>query len=180
MATYLERALFVVGPRNVGKSTTLRWVFEDPRMGRGGEVPTDNKIRRHYQLSGGRRFCLRLTSPHEVGETLDEFLALARRWMASGGRWNFACPLQPDRYKNMPDAVDTIHAFLDEFHPERARVVFLWPNHKDSDPRTSKLLPEYLDLHAQLNPIIGIETVMIDTRQMGVNGTVLSDFFDFT
>lgn len=38
MSTYLERALFVVAPQNFGKSTLLRSMFNDPRLGNDGDL----------------------------------------------------------------------------------------------------------------------------------------------
>ena len=39
---YIERALFVIGDQDTGKSTQLRSMFLDGRLGNQGEVPTEN------------------------------------------------------------------------------------------------------------------------------------------
>ncbi len=40
---YIERALFVVGEPNDGKSTQLRSLFSDRRFGPDGKVPAENR-----------------------------------------------------------------------------------------------------------------------------------------
>lgn len=40
---YLERVLFVVGNRHTGKSTQLRSMFLDVRLGSNGQIPTERK-----------------------------------------------------------------------------------------------------------------------------------------
>ena len=61
---YLERALFIVGPQNSGKSVQLRSMFTDVRLGLEGEIPQSRNIRDAYSLSNERRLYVRLTSPH--------------------------------------------------------------------------------------------------------------------
>ena len=70
---YIERALFVVGDQNTGKSTQLRSMFLDWRLNIQGVVPTTKKVRITHALSNERWLYLRLMSPHETGEMLDEF-----------------------------------------------------------------------------------------------------------
>lgn len=179
MNTYVERALFVVAPRNFGKSTTLRSLFVDHRFGTAGEIPTAPNLPDDYRLSSERNLYLRLTSPHEANESLNEFLAKTKAKMA-GGRWCFAGPLHPDAYKRMPDSVATVAAFVQAFGPERVRVALLHPNYRDG------ALSEFFsdgarDLISDLHLIDDrVEVLCIDARVRGRNGRLLADFFDFS
>ena len=71
---YVERALFMIGDQNMGKSTQLRSMFLDWRLGNQGNVPTARNVQNTYALSNERWLYLRLTSPHEAGENLNKFL----------------------------------------------------------------------------------------------------------
>jgi hypothetical protein len=95
MSPYLERALFVVAPQDSGKSTQLRAMFLDRRMGNGGKIPSSNNLAETYYLSNERRLHLRLTSPHEWGESPSDFIEKTKGKM-DDGRWCFAGPLQPN------------------------------------------------------------------------------------
>jgi hypothetical protein len=63
---YLERALFVVAGRHCGKSTQLRSMFLDVRLGTSGEIPKDRKLKDFHVLTNDRFLYLRLSSPHET------------------------------------------------------------------------------------------------------------------
>jgi hypothetical protein len=175
----LERALFVVAPQDSGKSTTLRSLFLDRRLGKDGVPPSSSEQKRLsqvYYLSNERRLYLRLTSPHEYEETLDQFIEKTKGIMDSG-RWCFAAPLQPDAFNQMPDVVESVEAFIAAFDPERVRVAFLSPN------RHGQVLSDFLserDLSQELLSIDRVEVLCIDGRQRGKNGLLLADFFDFT
>lgn len=171
----LERALFVVAPRDSGKSTQLRSMFRDRRLGSRGAIPTANNIAENYYLSNERRLHLRLTSPNEMGETPKEYMDKARGKMGSG-RWCFASPFQPEAFKQMPDIVETTRKFLSYFEPERLRVVFLSPNRHGVD--VSQFAPgrDLVDELLQLD----VEVACVDARRRAVNGLLLADFFDFT
>jgi hypothetical protein len=179
MPIYLERVLFVVAPQDSGKSTTLRSLFRDRRLGMNGEPPPaagQRRIPEVYWLSNERRLYMRLTSPHEVGETVDQFIEKTHDKMA-GGRWCFAGPLQPDAFGEMPDVVETVRNFIDGLSPERVRVAFLSPT------RHGVVVGEYSqgrDLIDELNGLPGVEVICIDGRRRGVNGLLLADFLDFT
>lgn len=67
---HIERALFMIGDQNTGKSTQLRSMFLDWRLGNQGNIPTARNVRNMYALSNERWLYLRLTSPHEMRETL--------------------------------------------------------------------------------------------------------------
>jgi len=173
---WLERALFLVAPQDSGKSSQLRAMFLDRRLGTGGRVPTTRNIPDTYYISNERRLYLRLTSPHEYGETPKEFLDKAKVKMGSG-RWCYAGAFQPDAYNNMPDVVDSVRCFIAAFEPERVRVAFLSPN------RHGAQLPDFLpgrDLLGELLQIPTVEAVCIDARQRQSNGLFLADFLDFT
>lgn len=179
MAIHLERALFVVAPQDSGKSTTLRSMFLDRRLGTGGIPPPSSAQRRLpeiYHLSNERRLYLRLTSPHEYDETVEEFLEKTKAKMGDG-RWCYAGPFQHTAFKKMPDIVQSVQAFMNFFEPERARVAFLSPN------RHGHLVSDLFmgaDLSSKLLAIPRVEVAALDGRQRGKNGLQLADFLDFT
>lgn len=175
MTPYLERALFVVAPPNSGKSTQLRAMFLDRRLGNGGRIPKNNSLVDTYHLSNERRLYLRLTSPHENREDPGKFIEKTKRKMDEG-RWCFAGPLQPNAAKLMPDVVESVRGFQRAFDPERVRVIFLSPD------RHGESLESYLpkrDLPRELH-VLGAEVACIDAKQRTANGFFLADFFDFT
>jgi hypothetical protein len=173
MPIYLERALFIVGQRNAGKSTALRSMLLDRRLGAGGTMPGPKKINATYWLSNERRLHIRATSPHEYGDSPKDFIARAHSHMPSG-RWCFACPLQPGSFGNMPDAVTTIAHFDRAFGPERIRVALLDPDRNDGEWPVDPV-KVMRDLHA-----LGSEVMRIDAARKDANGLLLADFFDFT
>lgn len=186
---YFERALFVVGDPNSGKSTQLRSMFRDVRLGTGGAIPAPGNLPEMYRLSNERGLYLRMTSPHEAGEYIDarsavddaiNFLDKTEEKIAAntphaGRRWNFACPLQPNGVKLMPDVVTTCAAFIRRFHPERTRVVFLSP-----DWQGTVLQAQGVALNPALQSIPSVEVCWIDAQDRTANGLLLADYFDFT
>ncbi|MCY4560096.1 MAG: hypothetical protein OXF79_27790, partial [Chloroflexi bacterium] len=87
-SSYVERALFMMGDPDTGKSKQLRSMFLDWRLGTSGEIPSANNVRNSYPLGNERRLYLRLTSPHEAGDTMKEFLDTCAGQMQSGtGGW---------------------------------------------------------------------------------------------
>jgi hypothetical protein len=101
--------LIVVGDSNAGKSTTLRSMFVDPRLGTRGIVPpTSQRRMRLVALSRERCLFVRLTSPHETKQAFDDFLGTldtARRRAGRLGfrRFNVACAMQPHAANAMSD-----------------------------------------------------------------------------
>jgi hypothetical protein len=51
---YFERALFVVGEPNSGKSNQLRSMFRAVCVGTGGNLPTGRRLDEVYRLSNER------------------------------------------------------------------------------------------------------------------------------
>jgi hypothetical protein len=176
MSIWLERALFVVAPQDSGKSSQLRAMFLDRRFGSDGVVPASRNLAETYYISNARRLHLRLTSPHEYGETPKEFIDKLKSKMISG-RWCFAGAFQPEAYNNMPDIVETVQRFIVAFAPERLRVIFLSPNRHGAE--LSSFLPGR-DLSDELLKISSVEVACFDARQRQSNGLLLADFFDFT
>jgi hypothetical protein len=179
MPLLLERALFVVAPQDSGKSTALRSMFLDRRLGTQGVPPpssTQRNLPNEYHLSNERRLYLRLTSPHEYNETAKEFLQKTKNCMVNG-RWSYAGPFQPNAFKKMPDVVKSVGAFVKTFAPERVRVAFLSPNRHGQE--IGAFVPGR-DLTKELLLIPGVEVMCLDGRQRGKNGLLLADFFDFT
>ncbi|KDP89454.1 hypothetical protein CF70_031115 [Cupriavidus sp. SK-3] len=179
MATYVERALFVVAPRDFGKSTILRSIFLDHRLGTTGKIPKTMKLADAFAVSTDRKLYLRLTSPHEMGETLPDFIKKTKGKMI-GGRWCFAGPLHPTAFKKMPDAVTTVAQFIKAFDPERVRVALLWPNHQ-AKKGAEFPVQTVCQLLEDLQKVDDrVEVLCVDERQEGRSGLLLADFFDFT
>ena len=178
---YVERAQFILGDSGAGKSTQLRSLFVDTRFDEDGAIPERKKLRETYYISNERRIYLRLTSPHEYGESLNEFLDKFENKMRYEGVENNRCdffgPLQiesPDTNK-IPDGKVVIKEFMDRFKPERVRAVILSPN-CSGEFIESKTLQEHLEeLHE-----IDCEVILTDAQVREKNGLIYSDFFDFT
>lgn len=182
---YFERALFIVGEQDSGKSTQLRSLFLDVRFG-CGTIPDPGNLMDIYRISNERSLYLRMTSPHEKNEHLKNhseeisFLnkteeKIDRATPHYGRRWNFASPLQPNKSNNMPDVVETVREFYDYFNPERIRVLFLSPDYKGNELQNSHLV------YAQaLIKIPSVEVAWINACSKVSNGLLIADFFDFT
>jgi hypothetical protein len=177
---HLERILLVCGDQNAGKSRLLRQMLEDPRL--GGEVPVSRRVGARA-LSRERCLALRFTSPHEMGETPAIFYRKIDRaceiaWW-SFWRINYACAVQPRSFKNMPGIVDVCAGLLNEFLPERIRVVQLSPDQLGSC--ASKLTDGEINGLRKLD----VDVVAIDARRSSLaaepgNVRTLADFFDFS
>ena len=172
--------MFVVAGRHCGKSTQLRSMFCDVRLGTKGEIPGEKKLRDFHQLTNERFLYLRLSSPHELKESPKEFLRKTRDKIEGaraewGPRWNFACALQADPSHKMPDAIETVKVFVGYFAPERTRVTFLSPDRNDD------VLPEddVLRISRSLRRVPSVEVCWIDARHAIGNGLMLADFFAF-
>jgi hypothetical protein len=180
----LERVLFVVGNHHSGKSTQLRSLFRDVRLGAGGTIPKQRKLDDFHRLSNEQFLYLRLTSPHELKESLGSgkrgvtnFLKKTEDKVASapptfGTRWNFASALQPDASNNMPNVVETCKAFVRYFGPERTRIVFLNPDRDGNFLAQGDIDP----LSRRLRRIPSVEVCWIDARDSKGNGLLLADF----
>ena len=177
---YVERALFMIGDQNTGKSTQLRSMFLDWRLGNQGNVPTARNVQNTYALSNERWLYLRLTSPHEAGENLNKFLQKCANKMQPKGRlarrWNFAGALQPTGTGALPSAPDIISGFALQFAPERVRGVILSP-----DRFGNVMVPAALQsLTSALRQVPGTEVMVVDGTTRSGNGLLYADFFDFT
>ena len=175
---YLERVVFVVAGRHRGKSTQLRSMFRDVRLGTAGKIPKDRKLKDFYRLTNERFLYIRLSSPPELKESPKEFLRKTGNKINTAGsewgrRWNFACALQTEAANKMPDVVESVKLFVEYFEPERVRVVLLNPD------RGGKLLPEddVLRLSRRLRRIPSVEVCWIDGRAKASNGLLVADFF---
>ena len=179
MSRYFERALFVIGNQDSGKSNQLRSLFLDWRLGREGVIP-DGGIPATYPLSNNRWLYLRLTSPQEWDEDMETFLNKCDKKMCDHvnwpTRWNFACPLQISSSKRMEGATKVISAFSDRFSPERIRSVILSPEYRGKHLTHSMLN----QLHSELRAIPRSEVMMIDATDRESTGLILADYFDFT
>lgn len=180
-ARYVERALFLIGDPNTGKSTQLRSMFLDWRLGHEGQVPKAPNLQEIYPLGNERWLYLRLTSPHESNETLEKFLDKCDKKMcpseAGGSRWNFAGPLQVSSTDNLPEGPrKVIEAFNERFSPERVRAVILSPD------RSGKTM-DWSDisfLTNELRSMSNCEVMTTDATDRFANGLIYADYFDFT
>lgn len=118
----IERVLLVAGPRNSGKSTQLRAMFRDPRLGNEEDAATRRNLPDTYRLSPDRQLYLRLMSPHEAGATLEEFLDKIGE-KTTAGRWCVASAVQVEATQRMPDLPTVVSAIDRRFSPERIRIV---------------------------------------------------------
>lgn len=177
--SHFERALFVLGEQNTGKSTQLRSMFLDWRLGNSGKVPTTRNVRNTYALSNERWLYLRLTSPHEAGETTDEFHAKCVAEMAAkvqtARRWNFAGAIQITASATLPSGPEVVKAFAKRFEPERMRVAILSP-----DRHGNSLSIGDQDTIVKALRSSGAEVVSVDATSRTANGLLYADFFDFT
>jgi hypothetical protein len=169
---HIERILLVAGAPNTGKSTQLRSMFADPRFGTLGRLPTTPKIVETYALSSARRLYLRLTSPHEVGENLSEFIDKIITKTVSG-RWCVASAIQVDATNNMPAVADVVAALLQHLSPERIRVAFLSPDRHAVGLASIQVVDSLWRMPE-------CEVLFIDARNRVANGLLLADTFDFT
>jgi hypothetical protein len=175
---YFERVLLVAGDRNAGKGTQLRSMFLDPRLsdhriGPGGTIPASRNIPDTYKLSFGRRLYLRLTSPHEAGESLDEFFTKIRG-KAVSGRWCVASAFQITATRRTPDLLAAVRAIDGRLSPERIRVCILSPD------RRGGVLPDAPQLAVDLRQVASCEVMAINAEDRRANGLLRADTFDFT
>lgn len=172
---YFERALFVVGPQESGKSTQLRYMFKDKRFGTTRPVPPNtSKPPEFIYFSNERGLYLRLTSPHEYNEDTKAFLEKIVR-KTKRGRWNFAGALQIGEFGKMPDLEECIKDFIGKLNPERIRICFLSPVHGGGmlpSDIFNVTIPSLLRLDDR------IECCTIDANYD--HGLFLADFIDFT
>ena len=171
---YVERILLVCAAQNAGKSRLLRAMLGDERL--GGVVPTHGPIPPR-SLSRERWLVGRISSPHEMGETTDEFHEKIRSTQFR--RVNYFSAVQPRAFKSMPDIIGVCKDLQHSFNPERIRVVVLAPDQAGN--LSSALSAHEVDKLRALD----VEVLTIDARR-GVqpaepgNVRILADFFDFT
>jgi hypothetical protein len=169
---YIERLLLVVGAQNTGKSTQLRSMFLDPRFGTSSQIPLARNVAQTQYLSTSRRLYLRLTSPHEAGETLSQYLNKIAQRTASG-RWCVASAVQINPARQMPALPEVVKALAARFAPERIRIAILSPD------RHAATLPGASQLVDDLWRIRHCEPFCLDARSRTANGLMLADTFDF-
>jgi hypothetical protein len=177
---HLERIMLVCGMPNAGKSRLIRHMFGDLRL--GGVIPSNGPLSRRA-LSRDRCLAGRATSPHEAVETPAEFLqkiddACASAW-PEFRRINYISAVQPKSRNHMQGIVTVCQGLITAFHPERIRVVQLFPDQWGED--ASRLGDVEIDGLRQLD----VEVVALDARR-SVNAVepgnvrILADYFDFS
>jgi len=174
--SYLERALFVIGDPGSGKSTQIRSMLQDKRFGEGRVRPTRRNLPNTYWINENRFVYVRLTSPQETQETIDNFVEKCDNEFSWGGRANLICPLQPEPSNNINGAASVIQQFVSRQQPERTRVVILSP-HSNGALMNEDRLKTLID---EIGKAGSIEIVMVDARRMDENGFIYADFFDLT
>ena len=171
---FIERVLLVAGDPNTGKSVQMRSMFRDPRLGNSGKIPEERNLPNTYLLSPYRRLYLRLTSPHESGESLERFLDKIEQNTDVHYRWNVASAVQIYASNSMPSLSDLVVALDERFSPERIRIAILSPD------RHGNLLSAAPAILQALHQVSSCETMCIDARCRQRNGLLLADAFDFT
>ena len=151
------------------------------RLTCNGMIPTERSIPRSYALSNERRLYLRLTSPHEAGEDLSEFLATcdSEMWPGRQGaqRWNFAGALQLSMTEKLRESpAEIIESFKERFFPERVRVAILSPDRRGWTMEWSQLQSMTKDLRNSGS----CEVMVVDATDRKANGNLYADFFDFS
>ncbi len=178
---HMERVLFVVGRQNAGKSTLLRQMFIDRRLGTNGTIPNASRIK-PVALSPERCLVIRCASPHERKETLEKFFDKIDREMKRAfdqfWRFNYACALQPEAENKMPDLVTICKKLNARFAPERIRVILIDPR-QDGRPGSRLAQSDVDELRS-----LSVEMAIIDAHRSTPlyeypNGIFLADFFDF-
>jgi hypothetical protein len=169
----IERILLVAGAQGTGKSTQLRAMFRDPRLGTDGCIPEQRNLPDAYELSPSRRLYLRLTSPHEARMSLEEFLQKISD-KATSGRWCVASAVQVEASRQMPDLRSTVRAICQRFSPERVRVALLSPDREGS--QLEDIGRHLADLRDAAD---ATEVMCVDARTPDRNGLLLVDTFDF-
>lgn len=170
----VERALFIVGKQNTGKSAQLRSMFRDYRFGTQGKIPA--RLPRTVLLGNDRTLLLRSNSPHESGHTFRTYFNSIEQQLGNG-RWCIAAALQPERSGGgpMPDAFEVISRFIVRFKPERVRICLLSPTISGMVLRT-----EDAKAFHRRGWSLGAEVLCINAICRNANGLLLADFFDFT
>ena len=125
---------------------------------------------------------MRIASPHEKKQTIEEFLddldsQIAGAWR-SAWRVNLACAVQPHSTGITPDIATICEVVNRELWPERIRVVQIDPR---QDGQRGMLLKK-----GDVDRIrdVGGELITMDAHRsrsgLIANGLALADFFDFT
>jgi hypothetical protein len=155
-------------------------MFEDPRIGHGKGVPNAGPIPT-VSLSRERCLHVRCTSPHERGETVDEFFDKLNRAcrVAKARRFNYACALQPGVRNKAPAIVDFCEEFISRLAPERLRVAQINP-HQDGVTGAVLSMAEIDQLRALEVDVLTIDGRRGPATRPNGNGLLLADFFDFT
>lgn len=178
---HLERVLLVCGNQNAGKSRLMRNMLGDKRL--GGTVPVSGPVSLRA-LSRERALAVRFSSPHEKNQSPLDFHKMLdrlteRAWW-SFWRVNFACAVQPRPFNKMPGIVEVCDGLIQDFLPERIRVVQLAPDQWGGG-HSGLTTAEVDDLRS-----LDVEVISIDARRNPShpaepgNVRVLADFFDFS
>jgi len=177
MSAYLERALFVIGDQNDGKSSAIRDVFSDYRFGNEGKskIGSNGRLTDWTPISNERWLHIRLTSPHEYGDGYDEFFSKINERIVGQNkfRWNFLGALQTNAFGKMPNSESVIEKFYEQYKPERVRVCLIFTGYSGKERTKDEIWRISSSCKTKK-----FEFCMIDAQQS--NGLFLADYFDFT
>ena len=181
---YFERALFVVGPQNSGKSYQIRSMYRDFRLGNWGNPLPNGRRPGKIHLSNERKLFIRIMSPQESGDNWKKFINKMPKAKLNE-RWNYVCAMQTDPINmdtnptnKMPPLIDCISKFMHAFNPERVRLCFLSPVYYGMSV-PGNILNNTIASLLRLDD--RIECCNLNAKEKGINhGLFLADFFDFT
>jgi hypothetical protein len=179
---YVERALFIIGEKDAGKSKQIHSVLRDWRLHKEGKVPRKKtrRIPETYALSNERWLYVRTRSYFEIPQSLDDFLDECAAKMKENEdlrrRWNFLGALRPDKEGKRLSAACVIESFAKHFSVERTRAVILLPYQNGKSIKPSNLTKLIANLRAKNVT----DVLMVDATSRVGNGLIYADFFDFT
>ena len=167
----IKRVLLVAGASDTGKSTQLRSMFRDLRLGTNGEIPTARRLKTTIPLSPTDKMYLRLTSPHESEESLCEFLEKIDKAINDLYCWHVASAVQIEATTLTPSLIDIVSALDEQYSPELIRIVILSPDWRGNE------LGGASELIETLQEIPSCEASCIDATSRDRNGLDLAGTF---
>ncbi|AZZ36403.1 hypothetical protein CIK05_06225 [Bdellovibrio sp. qaytius] len=195
---YIERALFIVGVQNSGKTTLINNAIDSvPHWLKIG-TPRPKKIKNKkynlggsYIISSDRKLYVRTSSFHESGRNTAYFLK-SMKDKTKTGRWNVICPMQPEATYTkegnvkMAEPAEAIKKFIERFNPEHIRVYLLdlrFDKIEKTKKRKSVVVINDKDIRkhiSKLQKIKNVECTYLNVKNENKNNHTITDFFNFS